>query len=124
MEAAQSVSLFAGVRHFPSPRRGGQPGNRNRLRHGGFSTAAYARRDSVRALIRKLNRLIVIARSMHATKSYPPLEGGSKNLKRSEGFFGEGSTSHTEASPLPEIRFPREKCGGANFDPPSRGGLI
>src|SRR5436309_15085913 len=64
---AQTLSLFAGVRHVPPPRRrGGQPGNRNRLRHGGFSKAARARRAAVRALIRKMDRLIVLARALHA----------------------------------------------------------
>ena len=66
---AHSESLFAGVQRFPVPRRrGGQPGNRNRYRHGGFSKAARAQHEAVRALIRKLDRLIVIAKAIRETE--------------------------------------------------------
>src|SRR5579862_5657001 len=41
-------------------------------------------------------------RCFHRPKTYPPLEGGSKNLKRSGRFFGEG-----RHSPLPEICVPQ-----------------
>src|SRR3954470_23072163 len=80
MEAAvPSVSLFEGLRHVPPPRRrGGQPGNRNRLRHGGFSKAARARRAAVRALIRKMDRLIVLARALHAADAMQSVAGASK----------------------------------------------
>lgn len=53
-------------------KRGGQPGNRNRLRHGGFSAAARARRESVRAVIANAEKFIVriemIARARCALK--------------------------------------------------------
>jgi hypothetical protein len=39
-------------------KRGGQPGNTNRLRHGLYSRAHLARRDEGRALRRKTRRLI------------------------------------------------------------------
>ncbi len=42
--AAEPFSLFASVRRFPAQRRrGGQPENRNRLKHGGFSRASATR---------------------------------------------------------------------------------
>lgn len=46
---------------IPKPRRkrGGQPGNRNRLAHGGFSQRARERRDWVRALVAETNALII-----------------------------------------------------------------
>lgn len=40
-------------------KRGGQPGNTNRLRHGGFSREAQARRDWVRALVAETDALIL-----------------------------------------------------------------
>src|SRR5581483_4563367 len=67
--AAPSVSLFAHVRRFPPPRRrGGQPGNKNRLRHGGFSQVARTRRAHVRALIAKMEVLILEAKLLHAAE--------------------------------------------------------
>jgi len=52
-------SVFSRVRRFPPPRRrGGQPGNRNRLRHGGFSRAVRARHAGVRCLVREMTFLI------------------------------------------------------------------
>src|SRR5215831_3134333 len=63
--------------------------------------------------------------------SDPPLEGGSKNSERSEEFFGVG---HAESqirivrAPNAEICSARANvqraCALANFDPPSRGGLV
>jgi hypothetical protein len=42
-------------------RRGGQPGNANRRRHGAFSRAAIAQREGISALIRAADSLIVRA---------------------------------------------------------------
>ncbi|HUJ02416.1 MAG TPA: hypothetical protein VLW75_02175 [Rhizomicrobium sp.] len=54
-------------------KRGGQPGNANRLRHGGFGRAARARREEVRALIAETRNLIIriemVARARCALKS-------------------------------------------------------
>jgi len=43
----------------PRRKRGGQPGNTNRLRHGGFSAKARERREWVRALVAQTNALIL-----------------------------------------------------------------
>jgi hypothetical protein len=40
-------------------KRGGQPGNTNRLRHGGFSAKARERREWVRALVAETDALIL-----------------------------------------------------------------
>ena len=48
--ALEIASVFASVRRFPPPRRrGGQPGSRNRLKHGGFSRAIQKRREATAA---------------------------------------------------------------------------
>ena len=52
---------------------GGQPGNTNRLRHGGFGAPSRARREQVRALIAETNALIMrigmVARMRDALKA-------------------------------------------------------
>ena len=65
-------------------RRGGQPGNRNRLKHGRFSRRRLERRAKVRALLRKTRGLVcrlemgTRARRALAAKSTLPLREGRK----------------------------------------------
>src|SRR3954447_4790855 len=64
---AEAASIFSRVQHFPpSRRRGAQLGNSNRLKHGGFSRTARARREGVRGLIRRMEFLILQAKAWHA----------------------------------------------------------
>ncbi len=50
----------------PPRKRGGQPGNRNRLRHGAFSGAALVRREADRAELRRIDFLIWETLAWHA----------------------------------------------------------
>ncbi len=59
----------------PERRRGGQPGNRNRWRHGAYSTAARRERETLRAELRRIDFQIQQALAWHAceTGKPPPL---------------------------------------------------
>lgn len=72
-------------------KRGGQPGNCNRLRHGGFSREARARRDAVRALVAETEALIMrIGMVARARKTLKVKENRltSPNAGRSERARG------------------------------------
>ena len=80
-------------------KRGGQPGNRNRLRHGAFSAKARERREWVRGLVASTNALIVriemVARARKALKAKQhrltsPNAGRSTQVSASELASGGG----------------------------------
>jgi hypothetical protein len=63
---SQACRLLPPESSPPRRRRGGQPGNTNRLKHGGFSRYARARREAVRRLILYCDFLILQAKAWHA----------------------------------------------------------
>ena len=73
MAAAAKTCLFAGKRFSARRRRGAQPGNRNRLKHGGFSGATRARHEAVRRVVRYLNYRVAEAKTWHACEQAGPL---------------------------------------------------
>src|SRR5665213_1744438 len=87
----------------PQRKRGGQPGNRNRLKHGRYKSAFAARREKTRVVLRStlhlVIRLAMVARMRKAMREkmmrknstllscFPPLRsgGGGSSRKRRDG---------------------------------------
>src|SRR6478672_3445894 len=107
MATPAPLSLFAGVRRFPPVRRrGGQPGNRNRLTHGGFSNAAHKRREAVRRVVRHLNFKMAQAEAWHeceligAVAEFSPAKRPLYRLRRSPSPASGGGALRHLALPL------------------------
>jgi hypothetical protein len=70
-------------------KRGGQPGNSNRLRHGGFSAKARERREWVRALVAQTNALILRVEMVGNAR-----RGLAAKLSRAEKHLPQHATMH------------------------------
>ncbi len=107
----------------PRRKRGGQPGNRNRLKHGRYTSAFAARRAKTRATLRKTRHLVIrltmVARmhqalqaKMGRTNSTLPLREGrqfSSNAVRRK--FRRGAS----APPSPKISYKTRDPGRPNL---------
>jgi hypothetical protein len=120
---AQVASLFARVRHFPPRRRrGSQPGNRNRLKHGGFSRGARARRERVRRLIRDMNFHVAQAKAWHTCdlKALEERGAGTAGPVSNEGSVSSASSAAPRAKTFFHAEARRRAASGAIRKPRSR----
>jgi hypothetical protein len=102
-----------------SPRvRGGQPGNRNRLKHGRYSKAFLARRAHNRGILRDTRVLIAklnfAAKLRRALQNFPPpskawrglseAKGAGLTRKRFDTAQTSNATSSRKPTPAPSAR--------------------
>gem|GEM_PF-6792281 len=126
----------------PQRKRGGQPGNRNRLKHGRYKSAFAARREKTRVVLRStlhlVIRLAMVARMRKAMREkmmrrnstllscFPPLRsgrGGSSRKRRDGGASAVilHKPDFKLLSSLPPFVTP-ELCSVAPHPPLRRGG--